>query len=477
MTKKPTPTLDADSDAMPNASGMTRRRFMELGAGAAAAAGLATTATHAVAAPVDRASSLAAQSETVTVSFMRFAGLGWEHDTLFVDKFMEENPNITVEADDVVYAEMFNKCLSAAATGDLADVFAGHNRWAPYLAYKGLTLNLDEAAESGQLTDFDDWFPSAIEDVRVASPNNELHWIPTVVHPAGNAVIVFNMSLLNEKGVTPPESSDWTIAEYDELIRAAADPDKNILGTDITVNNVLYTQQYTRSWGSDPDKGSEDAWLISADGLTMQLESDPVKEGLEWYHGLVKDRLAPTSGEKAALEGSGVDHFAAGMLASKAGTVGAPANLAQTVGDRFEIQAVLWPKGPNGHRGSAFSYNTQSVAAESEHPDEAIMLADYITGPEPAFWTGYEGTLHPMARRSAWFDERLWEKFPVMEEAAHWFESGIDPFPYAANLRNVELQDAWKQETTAYFDGEEEWDDMVSHTLSACQAILDQPKP
>lgn len=470
-----TTTHGATSPDSPYASrGLNRRHLLGMAAGAAAATTLGSAAAYA---RPDRTNALASQAGEVTVRFMRFAGVGWEHDTLFVEQFMEENPNIKVEAEDVIYAEMFNKCVAAAATGDLADVFAGHNRWAPYLAYKGLTLNLDPAAESGALTDFDDWFPSAIADVRVASPNEELHWIPTVVHPAGNAVIVFNMNILNERGVTPPETADWTIADYDEIIRAAADPDNNVLGTDITVNNVLYTQQYTRSWGSDPDTGSEDAWLVSADGLTLQLESAPVKEGLEWYHGLVKDRLAPTSGEKAALEGSGIDHFSAGMLASKAGTVGAPASLAQTVGDAFEIHAVLWPKGPNGHRGSAFSYNTQSVWSESEHPDEAIQLANYITGPEPAFWTGYEGTLHPMARQSAWSDERLWEKFPVMEDAAKWFESGIDPFPYADNLRNVELQDAWLQETTAYFDGGEEWDAMVEHTLPACQAILDQPKP
>ena len=456
--------------------GLNRRHLLGMTAGAAAAAASVGTASARV--QTDRVNALASQAGEVTIRFMRFAGIGWEHDVKFVDEFMEANPNITVEAEDVIYAEMFNKCLAAGATGDLADVFAGHNIWAPYLAFKGLSLQLDDAVEAGQFTDFDDWFPSVIEDARGMGTDGNLYWIPTVVHPAGNAIIIFNMDIMNEKGVTPPESSDWTIAEYEELIRAAADPDNNILGTDIVVGrHPLYAQQYTRSWGTDPETGSEDAWLLSRDGKTQQLESPPVKEAMEWYHGLVKDRLAPTSGEKAALEGSGVDHFSAGMLASRAGTVGALANLRNTLGDQFELYAVLWPKGPHGHRGSCLSYNTQSVWSESEHPDEAIQLVDYITGPEPAFWVGYEGTLHAMARHSAWFNPQLWERFPVMEDAANWFESGIDPFPQPWNLRFVEWQDAWNQETTAYFDGEEEWDDMVSHTQPACQAIIDKPRP
>lgn len=461
---------------------LSRRRLLGLGVGAAVSARFVSAAGHVQAASTTRASneltgSLARQAGTVTLRFMRFAGLGWEHDVKFVDEFMEANPTIVVEPEDVIYAEMFNKCLAAGATNNLADVFAGHNIWAPYLAYKGLSLQLDEAVEAGKFTDFDDWFPSVIADARGVGTDGKLFWIPTVVHPGGNAIIIFNMDIMNSRGVTPPETKEWTIAEYEEIIRAAADPDNKILGTDINVLHPLYTQQYTRTWGTDPETGSEDAWLLSRDGKTLQLESPPVKEALEWYAGLVRDRLAPTSGEKAALEGSGIDHFSAGLLASRAGTVGAVANLRHTVGDRFEMYAVLWPKGPHGHRGSCLSYNTQSVWSQSEHPDEAIMLVDYITAPEPAFWVGYEGALHAMARRSAWFNPQLWERFPVMEDAANWFDSGIDPFPQPANLRFVEWQDAWRQETTAYFDGEEDWDQMVAHTLPACQAIIDQPRP
>lgn len=466
----------------PSKKRVNRRQLLGMGAGAIAAAKVISASGHvqsavASANTVGRTNAFASQSGTVTLRFMRFAGPQWEADTKFVDEFMQANPNIVVEAEDVIYDEMFNKCLAQGGTNNLADVFAGHNIWAPYLAYKGLNLQLDDAVKADKFTDFSDFFPSVIADARNIGTDNKLFWIPTVVHPGGNAVIVFNMNIMNSKGITPPETKDWSLSDYDKIIHAVADPGKNIRGTDINVIHPLYTQQFTRSWGTDPVKGSEDAWLLSRDGKTQQLESPPVKEALEWYHNLAKDGLAPTSGEKAALAGSGIDQFSAGMLASTAGTVGSVANYKQTVGDRFEMTAVLWPVGPHGHRGSCLSYNTQSVWSKSPHPDEAIQLVNYITGPEPALWTGLEGTLHCMARHSAWFSPKLWEKYPVMKDAAEWFQSGIDPFPQPYNLRFVEWQDAWKQETTAYFDGSEDWDQMVPHTQKQCQGIIDLPRP
>lgn len=461
---------------------VNRRQLLRAGLGLAGAAPLLAAATSGQVAAANTSVTAirhpAAQAGKVTLRFMRFAGAVWVHDVKFVDEFMEANPNIVVEGEDVIYDEMFNKCLAQGATNDLADIFAGHNIWAPYLAYKGLSLQLDPVVESGGITKPDDFFPSVIADARNVGTDGKLFWIPTVVHPGGNAVIVFNMNLMNEAGVPLPENKDWTISDFEALIRKVAKPDEGILGTDVVVGrHPLYAQQYTRTWGTDPAKGSEDAWLLSRDGKKHQLDSPPVKEAMEWYHKLATEHLVPTSGEKAAMEGSGVDHFNAGMMATRAGTVGAPATLRHQIGDRFEVEAVLWPRGPHGHRGSCLSYNTQSIWSQTQHQEEAVKLLNHITGPEIAFWVGYEGQLHAMARRSAWFNPQLWERFPVMKDAAEWFDTGIDPFPQPWNLRFVEWQDAWNQETTAYFDGEETFDEMLAHTQPRCQGIIDLPRP
>jgi len=412
----------------------------------------------------------------VTLRFMRFAGAAWVHDVKFVDEFMQENPNIVVNGEDIVYDEMFKKCLALGATGTLADVFAGHNIWKPYLAFKGLCMDLDPMIKAHSAdVKFDDFFPSVIADARGIGTEGKLYWLPTCVHPGGNAIIMFNKNLMNEAGVAMPASKEWTIADYEKIIRSAAKPKQGIFGTDIVVGrHPLYTQQYTRTWGKDPEKGSEDAWLLSRDGKKHQLASPPVKEGIEWYWKLIKDGFVPT---RADALGAGLDHFTAGKMISKAGTVGAPANLRPRIADKFELYAVLWPKGPNGHRGSCLSYNTQSAWSKTKYPEEAFKLVNKLTGPEIAFFMGYDGLLHCGARHSAWFNPKLWERFPVMKDAAAWFESGIDPFPQPWNLRFVEWQEAWNQETAEYFDGKEDWNQMFAHTQKRCQEIIDQPRP
>lgn len=478
----------------------SRRRFLTLGAGAAlsvpllAACGApAPAATQPPAAkpadaskpadaakPTEAAKTVdtkpAAATGQVTLRFMRFAGAGWEHDTKFVDDFMKANPNITVKGEDIVYAEMTKKCLALGATGTLADVFAGHNRWHPYLAAKGLCLDLDPMVKAyPKETQFEDIFPSVIEDVRGVGLDRKLYWFPTVVHPAGNAIVMFNLTLMEKAGLKVP-TKDWTIKEYEELVRKGADKANGIYGTDVNLGAPLYAAQFARSWGTDPVKGSDDAWLISRDGTKMQFDAGPVKDAFAWYGKFIKEGLVPAQTERAQLLTTGVDHFVAGKALSIAGTVGAPATVRQKIADKFKMDAVLWPKGPHGHRGSALSYNTQSIFSKTKNPDAAYKLLAFITGPEPAFWTGYEGTLHCMARHSAWFNPKLWEKYPVMKDAAEWFEKGVDVYPHLANNRDQELQESWAQEFVGFLDGKEDWDSMLKHAQPKLQEIASLPR-
>src|SRR5919202_567085 len=79
---------------------------------------------------------------------MVLAGPGWVHDEKFTNEFMQANPNIEVKIEEIVYGEMYKKSLALGATGTLGDVFAGHNRWTPYQAFKGLCLELDAFMKS-----------------------------------------------------------------------------------------------------------------------------------------------------------------------------------------------------------------------------------------------------------------------------------------------------------------------------------------
>ncbi len=447
---------------------------------AAPTAAPAAPAAQATTAPAAEATAAPAAKSPITLRLGKFAGEAWDFDVLWSKKFEEENPGITVTVEDVVYGEMFKKALALAATGTVWDVFAGHGRWQPYLAYKGLCLELDEFIAKHDI-EFDDFFPSVIADVRMWN-DNKLFWLPTVLHPAGNAIVGFNKTLLDAANVSLPagaENGDWTMDDWEQIIRGVGKP-KDIFGAAVVVNNVLYMQQFTRTWSTDAEKSTIDSWLVSSDGKKFQLgeEFPLVKAGFEWYYNLVKDGLIPTAAEAAALQGTSL--FVAGKQASAGFTVGQPETLRPQIGDKFEAVYVPWPKGPSGHRGSCLSFNTLCAYAKTKYPEEAFLLTARLTSKEPALYAGTDGKLHCMARKSAWFSEKLWSRpnsGKAMKFAAEWLDKGVDPYPQLWNLRSVELQDVYAQESAAYFDGNETFAEFVGHAVVPCQEICDLPRP
>jgi ABC-type glycerol-3-phosphate transport system substrate-binding protein len=288
---------------------------------------------------------------------------------------------------------------------------------------------------------------------------------------------MLNLDLIDKAGLKPPTSSDWTIQQLEELARGAGRPKDGIFGLEASMSSPLYSTQITRSWSSVAGPpASSDSWVLSPDGKKSQLDSPPVKTAFEWYYKLVKDGFAPTSQAQLPAGSSG-DLFTAGKEVMQANIIGQPQGDHDIIGNKFKWAAVLWPKGPNGSRGTCLSYNLWAMSAKTQHPDDAFHLLNALTSTECGFWAGYEGHAVPYARHSIWFDQRISDKYPVTKDGAQVFQQGIDPFPMPANLRAQEYQDVFGQNTQKYLDGTETWDAMFTHTQKAIQDVLDQPRP
>jgi multiple sugar transport system substrate-binding protein len=483
---------------------LSRRRLLVLGLGVGAGAALAAcggnappaaaptqpaAATQAPAATQGAATTPAAAAANATpaqqaqapgaaeLRLMRFAGVGWEQDVKFADEFAQKNPNIKVKGEDTPYGQMNQKVLTTGASGTIGDLFPGHTRWIAFWEYKGICHELDPLIKTyPDETKFDDFFPSVIKDARGPGAEGKLYLFPTIVHPGGNAVVLINLDLVDKAGLKAPTSSEWTVQQLEELARGAGKPKDGIFGLEATMSSPLYSTQITRSWSSAAGPpASSDSWVLSPDGKKSQLGSTPVKTSFEWYWKLVKDGFSPTSDVQPP--GQGLDLFTAGKEVMQSATIGQPQADHDVIKDKFKWTAVLWPKGPNGCRGSCLSYNSWSISAKTQHPDEAFHLMNALTSTDTGFWAGYEGHANPYCRRSIWTNPKLWERYPVTKDGSAWFEQGIDPFPMPANLRAQEYQDAFIQQTQKYLDAKETWDDMYPRTQKAMQDILDQPRP
>lgn len=438
------------------------------------AAGSAAQPTQASAAPAQGGQAAGA---TVSLRLMRFAGVGWEQDVMFANKFAKAHPNIQIKGEDTPYGQMNQKVLTTGAAGTIGDLFPGHTRWVPYWEYKGICHELDPLVKAyPDETKFDDFFPSVIKDARGPGAEGKLYLFPTIVHPGGNAIVMINLDLVDKAGLKAPASSDWTVQQLEELARGAGRPKDGIFGLETSMNSPLYSTQVTRSWSSVAGPpASGDSWVLSPDGKKSQLNSPPVKESFEWYAKLVKDGFSPTSQNQ--LPGTTGDLFTAGKEVMQSQIIGQPQADHDIIGNKFQWKAVLWPKGKNGCRGSCLSYNTWSMSAKTASPDDAFHLLNALTSTETGFWAGYNGHAVPYARHSVWSDKRLWDKYPIDQDGSNWFDQGIDPFPMPANLRAQEYQDTFQQNIQKYLDGKQTWDDMFTTTQKAVQDVLDQPKP
>jgi ABC-type glycerol-3-phosphate transport system substrate-binding protein len=433
----------------------------------------ASSASSTQATPASQASSAA----PVTLTLMDFSGVGWEQDPKFTKMYEQAHPNVTVKEQPTLYNDMFQKCLTLATTGTLADLFAGHNKWMPYLYYKQICLELDSLVkEHSADINFPDIFPSVIADAKGVGANGKLYILPTVLHPGGNAIVIFNLDLLGKAGVDAPTSSDWTINDFENIIRKAANPKAGIFGTNVIYNSPLYADQVTRTWGAYPDKPDINSWLLSPDGKKQQLGNPEVKASFQWYWQLIKDGLVPTSAV-APPSAPGGDFFIAGQLATTANIVGEYGYYVNTIKDKFKFSAVLWPKGPHGYRGSCLSYNTYAIYAKTKDPEASFGLLGELTGTAIGQWAAISNGVEPYARYSVWDDPNLWKIIPVTKDAAAWLKAGVDPFPQPWNMRFTQWLDAWTQDTSKYLNGQADWNQFYNQTQQACQAILDMPRP
>ena len=448
---------------------------------AAAPTAAPTSASSSAAQPTQASAPAATQPSAagaVSLRLMRFAGVGWEQDVMFANDFAKKNPSVKIVGEDTPYGQMNQKVLTTGAAGTIGDLFPGHTRWTAYWEYKAICHELDPLVKAyPDETNFTDFFPSVIKDARGPGADGKLFLFPTIVHPGGNAIVMINLDLVDKAGLkAPPANSDWTVQDMEALARGAGAPKDGIFGLEVSLNSPLYSTQVTRGWSSVVGPpASDDSWVLSPDGKKSQLDSAPVKTAFEWYAKLVKDGFSPTSQNQ--LPGSTGDLFTAGKEVMQSQIIGQPQYDHDIIGNKFKWTAVLWPKGPNGCRGTCLSYNTWSMSAKTANPDVAFHLLNELTGTACGTWAAIQGHAVPYARNSVWTNPDLWKAYPIDQQGAAEFQKGIDPFPMPANLRAQEYQDTFQQNIQPYLDGKQTWDQMFSKTQSAVQAILDEGKP
>ncbi|NLF15085.1 MAG: extracellular solute-binding protein, partial [Anaerolineaceae bacterium] len=296
--------------------------------------------------------------------------------------------------------------------------------------------------------------------------------LPQFVHAGGNISIIWNKTILGEAGIEEPIDG-WTWEDLAEMALKATNREKGIFGVSWNVRSIHYLTNYTRCWG-EPRLDDHSGWVMSEDGRKFEFTKPAVAEACKLYLELRKAGAIP--GPEDEVEGglfvAGRQAFIAGGVADKR------AHEAKLEGrpDAFELGATMRPVGPKGREGTCFSGNQWMINSKSASADAAWDVMKALTDKEISTWGILHGALQP-GRRSCWLDPEVVEQIPTFKPCAAILDGDLEPFPMPWNLRFVEAEAIFNNESDAIWFLDKTWDEYAPVVEKKVQEVLDLDRP
>lgn len=340
----------------------TRRRFLQLGAGAVTAATLSACVVPQAAPQGDGAAQEPVNLQA-NIAFTQ-ADYGLQYQTIekWRDLFEDTHPGITVDLAFVDWSEHHNKMLVMAAANELPDFIEVQASRSLLWAIEGVFLDVDQFADADDDFDMDDFFTGIMPYYQW---DGKTYALP---YDHGPIILGYNKTMFDEAGVDYPDET-WT---NETLLEKA----------------LLFTEE-GESWGFS---GMPRSWLLEPSYLTPfggKLFNDDETEclitmpesiaALQWWvdmrfeHGVI-----PSAAQSEVLATAGGD-FVSGKVAMTtvapwtAPTWNALAN--------FDWDVAPWPAGPvtQSTAGLGSGYG---VTKDTEHPQEAWEWLRWMTSSE-----------------------------------------------------------------------------------------------
>ncbi|MEZ4727908.1 MAG: extracellular solute-binding protein [Caldilineaceae bacterium] len=362
---------------------MTRRELLQWMGMSATALGVAACAPAAPGAAPSSESAAAPSTAKKSMSVATYAITFHEWQRHFSREWADQNPDVELDIQEIVYAEMPKLQLTMLATDTLWDVLYSGVKWYPFSAVSGAFLALDDYIAVAPDLNIEDFFQTAVNSCQV---DGKMYGLPYEMHPGNPALVIYNKNILDEKGLAYPED-DWTTIQYAELAQQATDADNNIYGTQYLPGNYYDFSNLSRSYGAE---------LLVEDGTKFNFNVAPeCIEAAKWIWSLRNElSCAPSRDEAAGLQ------FTAGTLATSTFGLYAVRDLQETIADKFEYDLVLHPTGPDGIRGYNAFVSIFSAYSKTKYPNEAFDLMQYLLRTDSGVWSVLNPPSYPIPRKS-----------------------------------------------------------------------------
>lgn len=308
--------------------------------------------------------STAAWAQDVTLTLWSEQGAEGVEGT-FATEFSAMDNGITVEIRQVRFDDLVTETLRAFATGTNPDIIGIDNPDHAAFAARGAFLDLSDRIAASDQIDLDNYFDG---------PRSSFTWDGDAygIPRASNTIaLYYNKDLFRDAGLDP-DSPPETWDELYGTAKTLTDPANDVYGIAFSA------------------KASEEGtfqflpWLQMTGGSFEKVNSDGAAAALDFWKSLFDEGLtSPDTLTRGQWDSTGT--FNGGNAAM---VISGPWELGRMAEDAdFDWGVTLLPvPEPGAPRASALGDFNLAIFANTEHPDEAFQLLEYIDSQADRVW-------------------------------------------------------------------------------------------
>ncbi|MDF1513459.1 MAG: extracellular solute-binding protein [Anaerolineae bacterium] len=275
-------------------------------------------------------------------------------------------PKVNVEF-EYVSGDHAEGVYTQAAAGTLADCLFSADLWVVPFAQNDVSLDLKPLAEADAEMDLDDIFPSMLG---LGMFEGEIHMLPSALDVV---TMYYNKTLFEQVGSVPTE--DWTWTDFIDATKAITELETDEAG------NPMYWGLANATWNW---WATVYPWIVgyggdikNDDGSTSTWASEKALAGLKAYTDLwTMHNVAQPIGLDL-----GGNAFELGRAAVFTHIPGVRTGLRDNIGDKFEWDAQLLPKMPDGKHRTGMGAWGLSVFSGTKMQEAAYYFVKSMVSP------------------------------------------------------------------------------------------------
>lgn len=278
---------------------------------------------------------------------------GTKKEQEILDAFTKENPHITIEQVSATYNEYNERVLTMAAGGNLPDLIWTQPAGYATFVENGLLMDIsDQVAE----LDLDELQPGVIELGQVDGTQYGM------IRDRSTVQMAYNKDMFDEAGIEYPED-DWTIDEFLETAKALTVKEGDRT-TQFGIEN-FYLKELLTAHGTN---------IMDPETAEITLDDPKTIEAIELSQAMINEyNVQPTGAQTEGMSSLFLSGVAGMSMAGPWDWVEFEKNA------DFEFDIVPLPSGSDKGTLSPAAYLPISINAETDYPEEAWELLEFLT--------------------------------------------------------------------------------------------------